>query len=69
MPQNQFQPGEIKPDDYYRSASLDLILDLCEKGETAHAQHLAGELLARSQSCTRSGILRKVFAAIELSLD
>ena len=69
MSQNQFQPGEIKPDNYYRSASLDLIIDLCEKGETAHAQSLAGELLARSQSCKRGGLLRKVFSAIELPLD
>jgi len=61
MPQNQFQPGEVCPDEYYQSAS-----DLCERGDFAHAQHLASDLLLRAHGNWRVQVLRKLFTFIGL---
>ena len=69
MTQHQFQPGEVQPDEYYKSASLDLIIDLFEKGEFAHAKHLALELLARAETCKRREILMQVFDSLLLLRD
>ncbi len=66
MPQNQFQPGEVCPDEYYQSASLDLVIDLCERGDFAHAQHLASDLLLRAHGNWRVQVLRKLFTFIGL---